>query len=220
MCCSQPAHLSWIATHCRFAFFPSPFLFNVEIAKPFLKEVKILQKTFIHWLSPGFGHHVCSDIPFALPSYGAVHFVPSFPEIPLFLFFHGDVNLVLVTLISIHKPIPLLHHLSHVACAISSRLPLFSGLFLLLSCAPCLSFMASKMRGVQSLLTPGSLCSANPAQLPCKAPSHLEGRALRRMGGPEQPPREAGCAGIGPTAALDLLGFEPIATVDWQFLGS
>lgn len=108
MCCSQPAHLSWIATHCRFAFFPSPFLFNVEIAKPFLKEVKILQKTFIHWLSPGFGHHVCSDIPFALPSYGAVHFVPSFPEIPLFLFFHGDVNLVLVTLISIHKPIPLL----------------------------------------------------------------------------------------------------------------
>lgn len=123
MCCSQPAPLSWIATHCRFAFFPSPFLFNVEIAKPFLKEVKILQKTFIHWLSPGFGHHVCSDIPFALPSYGALHFVPSFPEIPLFLFFHGDVNLVLVTLISIHKPIPLLHHLSHVACAISSRLP-------------------------------------------------------------------------------------------------
>lgn len=76
------------------------------------------------------------------------------------------------------------------------------------------------MRGVQSLLTPGSLCSANPSQLPCEAPSHLEGRALRRMGGPEQPPREAGCAGIGPTAALDLLGFEPIATVDWQFLGS
>jgi len=30
----------------------------------------------------------------------------------------------------------------------------------------------------------------------------------------------AGCAGIGTAAALGLLGFEPISTVDWQFLGA
>lgn len=108
MCYSQTAPLSWKFTHCRFGFFPSPFLFNVEIAKPFLKEVKTLHKTFIHWLSPGFGHLINSDIPSALPSYAALCFIPSLPEIPLFLFFHGYGNLVLLTLISIHKPIPLL----------------------------------------------------------------------------------------------------------------
>lgn len=108
MCYSQTAPLSWKVTHCRFGFFPSPFLFNVEIAKPFLKEVKTLHKTFIHWLSPGFGHLINSDIPSALPSYAALCFIPSLPEIPLFLFFHGYGNLVLLTLISIHKPIPLL----------------------------------------------------------------------------------------------------------------
>lgn len=214
MCYSQTAPLSWKFTHCRFGFFPSPFLFNVEIAKPFLKEVKTLHKTFIHWLSPGFGHLINSDIPSALPSYAALCFIPSLPEIPLFLFFHGYGNLVLLTLISIHKPIPLLHHPSHVACPIPSRLSLSSGLLLLLFCAACLSFMALKMRHVQSLLMPGSLCSTNPAQLSCKAPSHLEGW------GKEQPPQEAGCAGIGPTATLDLLGFEPVSTVDWQFLGT
>lgn len=90
MCCSQPAPLSWIATHCRFAFFPSPFLFNVEIAKPFLKEVKILQKTFIHWLSPGFGHHVCSDIPFLCPH--MEHFILSLPSLKS-LYFYSSMEM-------------------------------------------------------------------------------------------------------------------------------
>lgn len=45
-----------------------------------------------------FDHHISSNVPLALSSYAALQFLPSFPKIPLFLFFfHRDVNLVFVT---------------------------------------------------------------------------------------------------------------------------